>query len=233
MPRTARKKTKPHLSTTPVPVPVEPLAPNRVKDGHQRLTICRDCGKQRSDNDITDRYCSRCRPFAIVKALPGGNGAFQERENYVRESYGPKKSIPNATRKPMVGTGIGPPHFLDQTPIRLRDVLGKPSPLTTLRQGSREAPMKTFRQQFAEVTITERARCLFTEKEAEAVGLFVDGGMGMREIGRALPLPISAVAVLVRLRSALGKIQGVAATTIMDTDDIEALEAAGKVRAIL
>lgn len=223
MPRKAkrRKKAKPAQRAEKA----SKAAPGPVRDSHTVLVACRDCGLPLPECLLSAGYCPRCHNFAIAERdTPGGLPALQKREWYKAVEW--ERWIPTATCKPRIGLGIGPTHLLNLPVPRLRDILGPPeeengyeaSPYRSGSQGSRGPDM---REEFTQATITDAMRRHFTEKEEEAVDLFLEG-KSIAKIGRILGVTRKAIAF--RLQSALAKIQGRGVEVSMTKEQLEAVE---------
>jgi len=242
MPRTARsrrRKARQKAARGPQGRPGATNGLPAAPDGHKPVetpyerVLCVCCGAAIPAHAATSSgHCDTCVFIAAIwRDHHGGLPRYQEAEAYDGGSYQVVYNAvepPRARRKPRVGNGVGPEHYLDLSPMRPSARRGESSgcPMATQKSVGR-----SMREDFAQITITDAARRLLTSKEAEALDLFLDAGMGIRAIGRRLSIRHNAVHK--RLKRALGKCKGRGAMVTMPADEIEALEASGKVVAAL
>ena len=236
----ARKRKKRKPPEKPTKLKAGPIA-----DGYTTLAECDGATSAKSpmqgckgigpEHQLRRGRCIDCDPFfAVHEATAGGIESHRRREKYNAVKWG-DQYIPTAGAKPQIGNGYGPKHYLNMTPKRLCDVLGPTAEEEECASGSPSATQKsmgrTLKQEFAKTKLTWTAERLFTDKESEAVELFVSEGLGVVAVAKILGIHYKAVQK--RLASALRKMKGGGAEITMPSEDIVDLEAKNKVVALL
>ena len=224
MSRTTRKRRARKAKTAPPP---EALQAGPIENGNTTLSTCQGCKALFPEQILSSRgYCPDCVCLMSVdEDHPGGLTAYQREEMYQPERWG-DSWLCMATKKVAVGGSPGAPtHYLNMTPKRLRDILGpqdEDDRESGYPAGTHRDVQPTLREQFTGATITKHIQRHFTDKESEAVNMFLDRGIGPRKISRELG--ITHRAVIKRLQSALGKIHGKGSELGMSDKQLEAVE---------
>lgn len=106
------------------------VEPQEVSPPPPGQAMCHGCSQLVPDIILTSRgYCLSCVAIATIEQdHPGGLANYQEQEAYTGITWGwdsrgvATEIIPTATRKPRVGRGIGPKHWLDLTGFILSEM---------------------------------------------------------------------------------------------------------------
>lgn len=130
MPRTARQKARARKARQQRRKQAQalPRVDGELPYGHAR---CAGCNVPTSTIYLSSRgYCPACVDIEAIKTdHAGGLDHYQEgsrREKDRGEDYAmvewSEGSLPTAQNHPKVGHGVGPPHYLDMTPMRLGEL---------------------------------------------------------------------------------------------------------------